>query len=43
MEISNIDSQETVQATPGPSKIKKTDEVQDLRSVAMKTDSMSPD
>jgi hypothetical protein len=42
-EISDIDSPETAQDTPGPSKIKKTEEVQDLDSTSMKTASISPE
>jgi hypothetical protein len=41
--ISNIDSLEAAQDTPGPRKIKKTDEVQYLSSASMKISSMSPD
>jgi hypothetical protein len=42
-EISDIDSPETAQDTPGPSRIKKTEEVQDLDSASMKTASISPE
>jgi hypothetical protein len=41
VEISNIDSPETASDTPGPSKIKKTEEVQDLDSASVKTASIS--
>jgi hypothetical protein len=43
VEISDIDNPETVQDTPGPSKTKKTEEVQDLDSASMKTASISPE
>jgi hypothetical protein len=42
-EMSNPDSPETVHDTPGPSKMKKTEEVQDLSSTSGKTTSVSPD
>jgi hypothetical protein len=42
-EISDIDSPETMSDTPGPSKIKKTKEVQDLDSTSVKTTSISPE
>jgi hypothetical protein len=42
-EISDIDSPETVQDTPGPSRTKKTEEVQDLDSASAKTASISPE
>jgi hypothetical protein len=42
-EISDIDSPEAAQDTPGPSKTKKTDEVQDLSSASVKTASISPE
>jgi hypothetical protein len=40
-EISNLDSPETASDTPGPSKIKKTEEVHDLDNTSMKTASIS--
>jgi hypothetical protein len=40
-EISDIDSPEAAHDTPGPSKIKKTKEVQDLDSASVKTASIS--
>jgi hypothetical protein len=40
-EMSNIDSLEAVHDTPGPSKIKKTEEVHDLDSASMKSASIS--
>jgi hypothetical protein len=43
VEISDIDSPEAAQDTPGPRKTKKTDEVQDLSSASVKTSSMSPE
>jgi hypothetical protein len=43
VEISDIDSPETAQDTPGPSKTKKTEEVQDLDSTSVKTASISPE
>jgi hypothetical protein len=43
VEISDIDSPETVQDTPGPSRTKKTEEVQDLDSASVKTASISPE
>jgi hypothetical protein len=42
MEISNIDSPKIVHDTFKPSKTKKTEEVQDLRSASVKTSSISP-
>jgi hypothetical protein len=42
-EISDIDSPETAQDTPGPSRMKKIEEVQDLDSASMKTASISPE
>jgi hypothetical protein len=42
-EISDIDSPETAQDTPRPSKTKKTEEVQDLSSASVKTASISPE
>jgi hypothetical protein len=42
-EISDIDSLETTQDTPGPSRTKKTEEVQELDSTSMKTSSISPE
>jgi hypothetical protein len=42
-EISDIDSPKITQDTPGPSRTKKTEEVQELDSASMKTTSMSPD
>jgi hypothetical protein len=41
-EISNIDSPKTVQDTPGPSRTKKTEEVQELGSASVKNTSISP-
>jgi hypothetical protein len=41
-EISDIDSPEIAQDTPGLNKKKKTDEIQDLSSASVKTASMSP-
>jgi hypothetical protein len=43
IEISNIDSPETAQDTPGPSKTKKTEEVQEIDIASMKTASISPE
>jgi hypothetical protein len=43
MEISNIDSPETVQDTPRPSRKNKTEEVQELDSASVKTASISPE
>jgi hypothetical protein len=43
MEISDIDSPETAQDTPGLSRMKKTEEVQDLDSASMKTFSIPPE
>jgi hypothetical protein len=43
VEISDIDSPETAQDTPGPSRMKKTEEVQDLDSASVKTASISPE
>jgi hypothetical protein len=40
-EISDIDSPETAPDTPGPSKIKKTEEVHDLDNASVKTASIS--
>jgi hypothetical protein len=40
-EMSDVDSPETTQDTPGPSKIKKTEEVHDLDNASMKTASIS--
>jgi hypothetical protein len=42
-EMSDPDSPETVHDTPGPNKMKKTKEVQDLSSASGKTASVSPD
>jgi hypothetical protein len=42
-EMSDPDSPETMQDTPGPNKTKKTEEVQDLSSASGKTASVSPD
>jgi hypothetical protein len=42
-EISDIDSPETTQYTPGPSKTRKTEEVQDLDNTSVKTASISPE
>jgi hypothetical protein len=41
--MSDPDSPETVHDTPGPNKMKKTEEVQDLSSASGKTASVSPD
>jgi hypothetical protein len=41
VEMSDVDSPETTQDTPGPSKIKKTEEVHDLDSASVKTASIS--
>jgi hypothetical protein len=41
MEISDVDSPETVMDIPGPSKIKKTKEVHDLDNASMKNASIS--
>jgi hypothetical protein len=41
-EISDIDSPETAQDTPGPSRTKKTKEVQELDSASVKIYSISP-
>jgi hypothetical protein len=43
VEISDIDSPETMQDTPGPSRMKKTEEAQDLDRASMKTASISPE
>ena len=43
MEMSDLDSTEATHDTPGPSKIKKTEEVHDLDSASMKTASISVD
>jgi hypothetical protein len=43
VEISDIDSPETVQDTPGPSRTKKTEEVQEIDSASVKTASISPE
>jgi hypothetical protein len=43
VEISNIDSPETAQDTPGPSRTKKTEEVQEIDNASMKTASISPE
>jgi hypothetical protein len=42
-EISDIDNPETMQDTPGPSRTKKTEEVQGLDSASVKTASISPE
>jgi hypothetical protein len=41
--MSDPDSPETMHDTPGPSKMKKTEEVQELSSASGKTASVSPD
>jgi hypothetical protein len=41
--MSDPDSPETMHDTPGPSKMKKTEEVQDLSSASGKTASISPE
>jgi hypothetical protein len=43
LEISDIDSPETTLDIPGPSKTKKTEEAQDVRSTSVKAASISPD
>jgi hypothetical protein len=43
MEISDIDSPETAQDTPGPSKTKKTEEIQDIDITSVKNASISPE
>jgi hypothetical protein len=43
MEISDIDNPETAWDTPGPSRTKKTEEVQDLDNASVKTASISPE
>jgi hypothetical protein len=42
VEISDIDSPETASDTPGPSRIKKTEEVKDLDSESMNIAFISP-
>jgi hypothetical protein len=42
-EMSDPDSPETTHDTPGPNKMKKTEEVQELSSASGKTASVSPD
>jgi hypothetical protein len=42
-EISDINNPETTQDTPGPSRTKKTEEVQELDSASVKTASISPE
>jgi hypothetical protein len=42
VEISDIDNPETAQDTPGPSRTKKTEEVQEIDIASMKTASISP-
>jgi hypothetical protein len=42
-EMSDVDSPETMSDTPGPSKTKKDDEVQDVHSTSAKTTSISPE
>jgi hypothetical protein len=39
--MSDLDSPEAAHDTPGPSKIKKTEEVHDLDNASMKTTSIS--
>jgi hypothetical protein len=41
--ISNIDNPKIAQDTPGMSRTKKTEEVQELDSASMKTASISPE
>jgi hypothetical protein len=43
VEISDVDNPETTQDTPGPSKTKKTEEVQDIDSTSVNTASISPE
>jgi hypothetical protein len=43
MELSDIDSPETVSDTPGPSKTKKPEEVHDVDSASVRTASITPD
>jgi hypothetical protein len=43
VEMSDVDSPETMSDTPGPSKTKKDDEVQDVHSTSTKTSSISPE
>jgi hypothetical protein len=43
VDISDIDSPETMQDTPRPSRTKKTEEVQGLDSASVKIDSISPE
>jgi hypothetical protein len=43
MEMSDIDSPEAVHDTPGPSKIKKIEEVHDLDNTSVNTTSISAD
>jgi hypothetical protein len=42
-EMSDVDSPETMSDTPGPSKMKKDDEVHDVHSTSVKTTSISPE
>jgi hypothetical protein len=42
VEISDVDNPETAQDTPGPSKTKKTEEVQELDNASIKIASISP-
>jgi hypothetical protein len=43
MELSDVDSPEAAQDTPGPSKTKKPAEVQDIDNTSVRTASISPD
>jgi hypothetical protein len=43
MELSNIDSPETVLDIPGPSKMKKPEEVHDVGSASVRTTSITTD
>jgi hypothetical protein len=43
VEMSDVDSPEAAQDTPGPSKTKKPEEVQDVDNTSMKTASISPE
>jgi hypothetical protein len=42
IEISNVESPEAMSNTPGPSKTKRDDEVQDIHNTSTKTTSISP-
>jgi hypothetical protein len=43
LEMSNVDSPETMSDTPGPSKTKKNDNVHDVHSTSVETYSTSPE